>query len=161
MSVNGKDFDPGRGDLSPEEREALKKRAAEIGRRLDDVKARKTPVAAPDGARGKAFGDAFRIVAELIVGVAVGGGLGWFLDRQLGTAPWLLVVFLMLGFAAGVSNVIRTARQMQAGAEPLQRAATAAPDDDDDDDTGVSEAGKGDAGMGTVGKSDAGKSSKR
>ena len=133
MAVNGKNFGPGRGELSPEEREALSKRAAELGKRLDDVKARKAPAVAPDGSRGQAFGEAFRIVAELIVGVAVGGGIGWFLDRQLGTAPWLLIVFLMLGFAAGLSNVIRTARRMQAGAEPLQRAARAVPEDDDDD----------------------------
>lgn len=143
MSVNGKDFDPGRGELSPGEREALKVRAAELGRRLDGVKARKVPIAAPDGSRGKAFGEAFRIVAELVVGVAVGGGLGWFLDRQLGTTPWLLIVFLMLGFAAGLSNVIRTARRMQAGAEPLQRAAKAMPGDDDDDDDAVKTDGTG------------------
>jgi len=58
--------------------------------------------------------------------------LGWVLDRQLGTTPWLLVVFLILGFAAGLSNVIRTARQMQAKAEPLQRGAKPVADDDDD-----------------------------
>ena len=144
MSVNGKDVDPGRGELPPEEREALKKRAAEIGRRLDDVKARKAPVTAQDGSRGKSFGAAFKLVAELIVGVAVGGGLGWFLDRQLGTTPWLLVLCLILGFGAGLSNVIRSARQMQAEAEPLQRSAKDMVGDDDDDDapSGASTGGK-------------------
>jgi ATP synthase protein I len=121
-------------ELSPEEREALKRRAAEIGKRLDNVSARKVPVNADNGARGRAMGDAFKIVSELIVGVVVGGGLGWFLDRQFGTTPWLLVAFLIVGFAAGMLNVIRTARQMQAGSEPLQRAARAMPEDEDDDD---------------------------
>jgi ATP synthase protein I len=37
-----------------------------------------------------------------------------------------------LGFAAGLSNVIRTARRMQAEAEPLQRGAASVPDDEDD-----------------------------
>lgn len=134
MSSDDKDTDPGRRDLSPQDREALKRRAADLGKRLEDVKARKTPVRGPDGARGRAFGEAFKIVAELIVGVAVGGGLGWVMDRQLGTTPWLLIVCLMLGFAAGLSNVIRTARRMQAGAEPMQRAARSVADDDDDDD---------------------------
>ena len=137
MSVNGKDSDPGRGELTPEEREALRRRASEIGKRLDEVKARKAPAAEADRARGRAMGEAFKIVAELVVGVAVGAGIGWVLDRQLGTAPWLLVLFLVLGFAAGLSNVIRTARQMQARAEPLQRAARPVADDDDDDAPGA------------------------
>lgn len=134
MSVNGKDSGPGRGELSPEEREAMRRRASEIGRKLDEVKARKAPPTEVDRNRGRAMGEAFKIVAELVVGVVVGGGLGWVIDRQLGTAPWLLVVFLVLGFAAGMSNVIRTARQMQARVEPQQRAAKPVADDDDDDD---------------------------
>ncbi len=77
--------------------------------------------------------EAFKIVAELVVGVAVGGGIGWFLDNQLGTRPWMLVVFLVLGFAAGLSNVIRTARSMQARSEPLQRQAKPVRDDDEDE----------------------------
>lgn len=79
------------------------------------------------------MGQAFKIVAELIVGVVVGGGIGWALDRQLGSAPWLLILFLLLGFAAGISNVVRVARRMQAAAEPLQRSAPSVADDDDDD----------------------------
>ncbi|HEU5017218.1 MAG TPA: AtpZ/AtpI family protein [Pseudolabrys sp.] len=35
--------------------------------------------------------------------------LGWLLDRWLGTTPWGLVVLVMLGFAAGVLNVMRAA----------------------------------------------------
>lgn len=78
------------------------------------------------------MGQAFKIVAELVIGVGVGGFIGWALDRQLGTAPWLLIVFFLFGFAAGMLNVIRTARKMQAEAEPLQRAARPVKDDDDD-----------------------------
>jgi ATP synthase protein I len=78
-------------------------------------------------------GDAFKLAIELVVGVVVGTGMGWVLDRQLGTAPWFLIVFLLLGFAAGMSNLIRAARRMQAASEPLQRSAPSVPDDDDDD----------------------------
>ncbi len=83
------------------------------------------------------MGEAFKITAELIAGIAVGGGIGWALDRALGTAPWLLVVFLILGFAGGMSNVIKSARRMQAMSEPMQRSSSSAPvgnDDDDDSD---------------------------
>ncbi len=136
MASNGKAPEPESGHLSPEERDALKRRAAELGKRLDDVRARKAPPTGDPRARGAAMGQAFKIVAELIVGVAVGGGIGWALDRHLGTAPWLLVLFLVLGFAAGMSNVIRAARKMQAQSEPLQRASKAVVDDADEDDGG-------------------------
>jgi ATP synthase protein I len=41
--------------------------------------------------------------------VLVGAGLGWLIDRLLGTSPWGLIVLLLLGFAAGVLTVMRSA----------------------------------------------------
>jgi ATP synthase protein I len=132
MASHGKVPDPEHGPLSQEERDALRQRASELGKRLDDVRARKAPPPADPRARGAAMGAAFKLAAELVVGVVVGGGIGWVLDRQLGTAPWLLVLFLVLGFAAGMSNLIRAAKRMQAMAEPLQRSAPSVPEDDED-----------------------------
>ncbi len=54
-----------------------------------------------------ALGRAFRMSTEFVAGVIAGGGLGWLLDRWLGTSPWGLIVFLMLGFVAGIYNVMR------------------------------------------------------
>ena len=51
----------------------------------------------------------FRLSSELVAGVLVGAGLGWLIDRWLGISPWGLMIFLLLGFAAGVLNVMRTA----------------------------------------------------
>jgi len=51
----------------------------------------------------------FRLSSELVAGVVIGAGLGWLTDRWLGIAPWGLMVFLLLGFAAGVLNVMRSA----------------------------------------------------
>ena len=79
-----------------------------------------------------AFGPAFKFAGELIVGVVVGGGLGWALDRQFGTAPWLMIVLVILGFAAGLLNVVRAAQEAQAKNEPLQKAAPSVKDDDDE-----------------------------
>lgn len=135
---SGDEQEPGRGAISPADREAFKKRAADLGARLDKV--RGTPEArsknAPtpdDGTRGAAFGQATKISVELVVGIAVGGFIGKVLDTQFGTAPWGLIVFLMLGFAAGLSNIVRTARRLQAEAEPLQRAAKPVADNEEDD----------------------------
>ena len=51
----------------------------------------------------------FRLSTELVAGVLVGAGIGWLLDRWLGISPWGMIVFLLLGFAAGVLNVMRAA----------------------------------------------------
>jgi len=50
-----------------------------------------------------------RLSSELVAGVLVGGGIGWLLDKWLGISPWGLIVFLLLGFTAGVLNVMRAA----------------------------------------------------
>jgi ATP synthase protein I len=41
--------------------------------------------------------------------VLVGAGVGWLIDRLLGISPWGFIVFLLLGFVAGVLNVMRSA----------------------------------------------------
>lgn len=135
MSGEGNGQDPRRGEISPQDREAIRQRSEDIGRKLDAVKSRSTPENDEDERRrGAAFGQAFRYAAELVVGVGVGGFIGWMLDRQFGSAPWLMVLFVILGFAAGLLNVIRAAQKAQAEMEPLQRAAPSVADDDDEKD---------------------------
>ena len=56
---------------------------------------------------------AWQMVIELVVGLLTGFGIGYGLDAVLGTAPWLMVLFIMLGFAAGVRVMLGTAKQMQ------------------------------------------------
>jgi ATP synthase protein I len=55
------------------------------------------------------IGQAFRLSSEFIAGVVVGAGIGYLVDTFFGTSPWGLIVFLMLGFAAAVLNVMRAA----------------------------------------------------
>jgi ATP synthase protein I len=57
----------------------------------------------------------FRLSSELVAGVLVGAGLGWLIDRWLGISPWGLIVFLLLGFVAGVLNVMRSAGVVAGG----------------------------------------------
>jgi ATP synthase protein I len=51
----------------------------------------------------------FRLSSELIAGVIVGALIGWGIDHLLSTSPWGLIVFVLLGFTAGVVNVVRSA----------------------------------------------------
>ena len=60
-------------------------------------------------ATASGYARGFRLSSELVAGVVVGAGIGWLLDRWLGISPWGLIVFLLLGFAAGVLNVMRSA----------------------------------------------------
>ena len=85
---------------APESRRKLgQTRLGKAGARV-----RRQPVADPSAmARG------FRLSTELVAGVIVGAMMGWLLDRWLGISPWGLIVFLLLGFAAGVLNVMRAA----------------------------------------------------
>jgi ATP synthase protein I len=51
----------------------------------------------------------FRLASEFVAGILAGALLGWGLDRLLGISPWGLIVFLLLGFAASVLNLMRSA----------------------------------------------------
>jgi len=60
--------------------------------------------------KGGALGLAFRVGVELVSAVAVGLGIGLLVDNWLDTKPWFMLVFLILGGAAGILNVFRMAR---------------------------------------------------
>jgi ATP synthase protein I len=90
---------------------ALSARLQRLGEGLARRRADETSNGAPDNRAATASGYArgFRLSSELVGGVALGAGLGWLVDRGLGISPWGLIVFLLLGFAAGVLNVMRSA----------------------------------------------------
>ena len=56
---------------------------------------------------------AWRMVIELVCGMAIGFGLGYGLDVLFGTLPILMIVFTLLGFVAGVRTMLSTAREIQ------------------------------------------------
>lgn len=58
---------------------------------------------------------AWRMVTELVVGMLLGLAIGWGLDWVLGTRPVFLVIFALLGFAAGVRTMLRTAEEVRKG----------------------------------------------
>ncbi|MGB3146772.1 MAG: AtpZ/AtpI family protein [Paracoccaceae bacterium] len=55
----------------------------------------------------------WRMVTELVSGLGIGFGIGYGLDLLFGTLPVFLMLFTLLGFAAGVNVMMRTARELQ------------------------------------------------
>jgi ATP synthase protein I len=101
------DDDTGRGpsgDLESFGQKLKKARETEESRRLWKKQLKEPPKTA--------LGLAFRVSVELVSAVAVGLAIGWALDEWLGTRPWVMVAFIVLGFAAGVMNVYRLASGM-------------------------------------------------
>jgi len=110
---------------SPDEA-ALSARLGSLDHRLSEIRdSRKIgtdqSASEQDTAQAKASAMAvgLRLSSELVAGVLVGAALGWGFDRLLSTSPWGLIVFLLLGFTAGVINVMRSAGVMAKQSERL------------------------------------------
>ena len=59
------------------------------------------------------IGNAFKLSTELVAAVAVGTIIGFILDKTFGTTPWLILIFFFVGVVAGITNVIKSAKNMQ------------------------------------------------
>lgn len=55
------------------------------------------------------MGKAFRMSAEFMAGIIAGAGLGYVIDKVAGSSPWGLMIMTVLGFCAGIYNVMRAA----------------------------------------------------
>jgi ATP synthase protein I len=88
-------------------------------KRLEDrISAAKASRAAPvstGAAKYTQSSIAWRMVTELVSGMLLGLGVGWGLDSLFGTRPVFLVLFVLLGFAAGVRVMLRTAEDLRRG----------------------------------------------
>lgn len=104
---------PNSGRMAP----SANTEATELRLRLDALKADLGDAVAGDRAKAEAsrnkgtsngaLGVGLRAGSDLAAGVLVGCGIGYLLDRQFGTSPLFLIVFMMIGMAAGFWNVYR------------------------------------------------------
>jgi ATP synthase protein I len=115
MADGTDDSGHGSRDKSPDEA-ALSARLGSLNRRLSKVRdSRKIETDQPGGesgdgaARASAMARGFRLSSELIAGVVVGAAIGWGIDHLLSTSPFGFILFFLLGFVAGVVNVVRSA----------------------------------------------------
>jgi ATP synthase protein I len=121
-----------------------KPREAELRRRLDELtrglearqaqdNAESRAQAAQDGSMaeaGRAMSLGFRAITELVVGLGVGTAVGWGIDRLTGTLPLFMILFLFLGMAAGVWNVMRLAKTMNSAGVRTSPSQASPPADD-------------------------------
>ena len=70
-----------------------------------------------DRKKGAFLGNAFKLGTELVAAVAVGSIIGFILDNWFGTKPVLIILFFLLGSAAGIYNVFKAAKKMQENKE--------------------------------------------
>ena len=89
-----------------------KRRLAELEKRIEAAKSAKTSKPHQEEHYSQA-NLAWRMVIELVAGLGIGFGIGYGLDHLFGTMPFLMVLFIMLGFAAGVKTMLRTAQEFQ------------------------------------------------
>ncbi|QND49694.1 F0F1 ATP synthase assembly protein [Rhizobium lusitanum] len=95
--------------------ESLEERRAQLGAELASRRA-----AVREGERGevraevsrKGYAQAMKISSEFIAAIIVGAVLGYVFDRFVGTAPWGMIILLLLGFCAGVLNILRSAGEV-------------------------------------------------
>src|SRR5689334_10586058 len=92
----------------------LSARLRQLGKRLGKHRPDRPPDSEQrPAADPSAIARGFRLSTELVAGVLVGAGIGWLIDRWLGISPLGMIVFLLLGFTAGVLNVMRAAGVVQ------------------------------------------------
>jgi ATP synthase protein I len=90
--------------------DSLEARLKRLGK---DIESKRQDVSEEVELRGaesrKGYAAAMKLSSEFIAGIVVGAFLGYLLDHFAGTGPWGMIVLLLLGFCAGVLNVLRSA----------------------------------------------------
>jgi ATP synthase protein I len=111
MSDTGSPGDGEKIRRMAEDEAALSERLRALSQKLDKAHDETKRANADDPSvrvNAQGMSVALRVVSEFVSGVIVGAGLGWLLDRWLGTSPWGMIILLLLGFVAGVLNVLRS-----------------------------------------------------
>ena len=89
------------------------KNLKEISTRLEIAKKKiKKKQIKNNGSNVASLGKALKISTELVAAVVVGSTIGFLLDNWFDTKPWLTICFFFIGAAAGILNVIKSAKKM-------------------------------------------------
>ncbi|MDN5928651.1 MAG: AtpZ/AtpI family protein [Hyphomicrobiales bacterium] len=102
--------EPGRASPLPVSDGELDRRRRQLDRELSrqHQESREGAERAKSGI-ASGYAVALRLSSEFIAGILFGAAIGWVIDRFAGTSPWGLIVFLLLGFCAGILSILRSA----------------------------------------------------
>ncbi len=89
-----------------------KERLAQLEERIERLKAKDAPKPHQEEHYSQAQ-LAWRMVIEMVAGLGIGFGIGYGIDYLLGTLPIFLVIFTLLGLAAGINTMMRSAKEIQ------------------------------------------------
>ena len=113
----------------------------DISSRLDELSSRlnaekkvhqNAETSSIDYGKAQDYSKGYRLVSEFVAGILVGAAVGYGLDRLFNTLPLFMIVFLMVGFGAGILNMARAANRVPPAGARLDTPPQA--DDEDEDD---------------------------
>jgi len=79
----------------------------------DRIEGREAPGSKKGATSDSLVAVGYRMSIELVVGICVGLGLGWLIDKQMGTKPWFMLILMFVGLAAAIFNVVRMSKDLQ------------------------------------------------
>lgn len=88
--------------------DSLETRRQQLEAKLSAKKLADDDKAADNAGERQGYALAIKLSSEFIAAIFVGAFLGYLFDKYVGTAPWGMIILLMLGFAAAVLNVLRS-----------------------------------------------------
>lgn len=89
----------------------LNERLAALEEKLEARRAAEKKATAANPSKG-GWGKAMKMSSEFIAAILVGAMMGYLVDSFAGTQPWGMIVLLLLGFVAGVINVLRSSGEV-------------------------------------------------
>ncbi|WP_146584985.1 AtpZ/AtpI family protein [Puniceibacterium confluentis] len=90
-----------------------KRQMAELEARIAAAKAARAPGKSHQEEHYSQAHLAWRMVIEMVAGLGIGFGIGYGLDVLLGTLPWMMMLFTLLGLVAGIKTMMRSAAEIQ------------------------------------------------
>jgi ATP synthase protein I len=94
--------------METDRKDSLEERRDSLQQKLEQARPKDEGIEKSSDVSRKGYSEALKISSEFISAIVVGGILGYLLDLLLPTKPWGMIVFILLGFCAGVLNVLRT-----------------------------------------------------
>ena len=87
---------------------SILKKNEDLSKRIDKALNKEGKKETTDTTNSNSLVNAFsRVATELLAGLLIGAGIGWTIDKWMNSSPWFLIIFFLLGGAAGILNLWR------------------------------------------------------